>query len=283
MDVQMTTERIGNLRLDRARPDRPTGAAPVLYVHGMWGGSWYFENYLRFTAARGREAWAINLRGHHGSRPVADLARVTLEEYVHDVADVLDAIGPAVVVGHSMGGLLAQAVAARPDVGAAVFMASVPPAGLSLLRWALLRRAPRYLPAALGPRAFRVREADARALALNAVPAALQAGLAARFVHDSGRVARQLALGALPSLPRPRCPVLVVGAARDRLTPAALQRRIAARYGADYIEAAECGHMLPIEPDWLPSIRGVLAWLDARTARTHEPAPSSVVAGALAG
>ena len=271
MDIDVTTERIGGLRLDRARPHRLTGAVPVLYVHGMWGGSWVFENYLRVTAARGREAWAINLRGHHGSRPVDDLGNVTLEDYIHDVADALDALGPAVVVGHSMGGLLAQAVASRPDVTAVVLMASVPPAGLSLLSWALLRRAPRYLLAALGPRAFRPREADARALALGCVSPSLRATVAARFVHDSGRVARQLALGTLPALPRPRCPVLVVGARQDRLTPAALQRRVAARYDAEYVEAVGHGHMLPIEPGWPAPILRVLAWLDARTARADAP------------
>jgi len=125
MDIHVMRERIGDLRLDRARPARLTGAVPVLYVHGMWGGSWVFDNYLRFTAARGREAWALNLRGHHGSRPVDDLGRVTLEDYIHDVADALDALGPAVVVGHSMGGALAQRwVLAHPERVRALVLSS---------------------------------------------------------------------------------------------------------------------------------------------------------------
>src|SRR5437879_175055 len=93
----------------------------------MWGGSWLFERPLALAAAAGWEAWAINLRGHHGSRPVADLGRVRLADYVQDVTDALQKVRPAIVIGYSMGGLLAQIVAARPEVRAAVFMVSAAP------------------------------------------------------------------------------------------------------------------------------------------------------------
>jgi len=265
MPPRIATEVIDGLRLDHARPDEPTGEPPVLYVHGMWGGSWVFEHWLRFTAERGRAAWALNLRGHHGSRPVPALTAVGIEEYVDDVVDALEAIGPVVVVGHSMGGLLAQLVASRPDVIAAVLIASVPPPGLRLLTWGLMRRTPRYLAQLLRAHAFRVRHADVRALALNVIPPASQTALADRFVEDSGRVAWQIALGRLPAPTPIACPMLVIGAGRDRLTPVRLQRRIARRYGADYFEATAHGHMLPVEPGWQLPLARVLAWLASRT------------------
>ena len=43
---------------------------PVLCVHGMFGGAWQFEGWLPLLAERGYEAQALDLRGHHGSRPV---------------------------------------------------------------------------------------------------------------------------------------------------------------------------------------------------------------------
>jgi len=274
MVAYITTETLDGLRLDHALPAGPSRGAPVLFIHGLWGGAWAFENYLRMTAERGREAWAINLRGHHGSRPVRSLADVRFEDYVDDVDDALDAIGPAAVVGHSMGGLIAQVVASRVDVTAAVFMASVPPPGIPLLTWPLARRALRYAVDVLRPRAFRIREADVKALALNAAPPALQSDLAARFVADSGRVARQLAFGEVPAPQRVRCRTLVVGAGRDRLTPARLQRRLARHYRADYLESTTHGHMLPVEPGWREPLARVLAWLDAR-ASVRMPLPAS--------
>ena len=95
----------------------------------MNGGSWYLENHLKAAAADGWDAWAINLRGHWGSRPVPDLGRVSVLEYVEDVRDCLRALGPAAVLGHSMGGLVAQKIAEEGAVTAAVFLASAPPRG----------------------------------------------------------------------------------------------------------------------------------------------------------
>jgi pimeloyl-ACP methyl ester carboxylesterase len=263
MDVPITRERIDDLVLDHAAAPGPAGP-PILYVHGLWGGAWVFEHWLRASATHGHDAWAINLRGHHGSRPVALLAAVGIDEYVRDVADVLAAIGPAVVVGHSLGGLVAQIVAARADVLAAVLVASAPPPGIPLLTWPLLRRLPWYLARMAGPRAFRAREADTCALSLNAVPPAQRRALAARFVADSGRVALQLALGRVTMPPRPRCPMLVVGAARDRLIPARVQRRIAHHYGAEYMEVLDRGHMLPLEPGWPAPLARLLGWIERR-------------------
>jgi pimeloyl-ACP methyl ester carboxylesterase len=261
--VETTMPSIADLVVDHAAPARRTHAVPLLFVHGMWGGSWVFQDSLAFAAAHGWDAWALNLRGHHGSRPVADLGRVRLEDYVRDVEDVLDAVGPAVVIGHSMGGLLAQIVASRRELEATVLLVSAPPPGIPLLHWGLAWRSVRYAADVLGPRAFRVREADARALALNGLPPAVRSEVAARLVPDSGLAARQLALGRVET-PKPiRCPVLVVSASEDRLIPVAVQRRIAARYRADHLCVAGRGHMLPLEDDRHEAIVGILGWLDA--------------------
>src|SRR5574337_1467325 len=115
-------ERIEDLLLDRVRPRGPVKPLPLLFVHGMWGGSWCWESHLRIAAEAGWDAWALNLRGHHGSRPVANLGRVGIHDYVQDVLDCLRALGEVVLVGHSMGGLIAQKVAEIGGVRAAVFM-----------------------------------------------------------------------------------------------------------------------------------------------------------------
>ena len=256
---------IDGLTLQHVTPARRTHGVPLLFVHGMWGGSWVFDNYLEFAASRGWDAWAVNLRGHHGSRPAANLGVVRVEDYVRDVEDVLDVIGPAIVVGHSMGGLVAQIVASRRELDAVVLVASAPPPGISVVHWSLAWRSLRYVPAVLGRRAFRVREADACALALNGLAPAVRGAVARRFVQDSGLVARQLALGDLEPLKPIRCPVLVVSATDDRLIPVAVQRRIVERYDADHIPVLGRGHMLPIEANWRAPIGRALEWLIQQT------------------
>jgi hypothetical protein len=55
---------------------------------------------------------------------------------------------------------------------------------------------------------------------------------------------------------------MVVGAEQDRITPAALQRQIAARYRAEYQEAAGHAHMLMLEEGWEQPFKDMLAWME---------------------
>ena len=262
----MTIERVADLTLEHHPPRGRGRRLPLLLVHGMWGGSWYWRRYLRVAADAGWDVWAVNLRGHHGSRPVRHLGGVSVREYVQDVGVVLDAIGPAVIVGHSMGGLIAQRAATRPDVRAAAFVTSAPPRGIVALRWASLSRLARYMPAMVAHQAFELRNADAIALLMNGMSPAAQAAALPHFVPESGRAGLELALGLLAvNAGDVRCPTLVMGASNDRITPVPVQRRIAGKYRAEYLEAAGRAHMLMLEDDWQPPCRQLLDWLAAHS------------------
>lgn len=269
-------ERIGDLLLEHLPPAGPPRPWPLLMVHGMHGGSWYLRNYLEAAAAEGWDAWALNLRGHHGSRPVPDLGDVSVLDYVQDLRDCLRALGPAALLGHSMGGLVVQKAAEdAPGVRAAVLVTSAPPRGIVVLRWPVLARLGRYLPALLARRPFVLRPEDAAALVGNRLPRELQAWAYERMVPESGRAAAELALGRVAVAPaRLRCPVLVIGAAEDRLTPADVQRRIAARYGARYLESERHAHLPMLEADWSKLCAEILAWL-ASAAASPTPRPDA--------
>jgi len=57
------------------------------------------------------------------------------------------------------------------------------------------------------------------------------------------------------------CTSLVVGAEDDQITPAAAQRKIAARYGSEYVEAKGHAHLVMLEEGWERPFADVLAWL----------------------
>jgi pimeloyl-ACP methyl ester carboxylesterase len=234
----------------------------LLLVHGMQGGSWYLRTWLYAAAHAGWDAWALNLRGHHGSRPVQDLGRVSVLDYVEDVHDCLRTLREAVVIGHSMGGLVAQKAAEGGRVRAAVFVASAPPKGIRALTGPVLWRMPRYAMSILRSRPFMIAPDDAAALLGNRMTAEQQAWAYPQLVAESGRAAREMALGSIAVDPAGiRCPTLVLGAEHDRITPASVERRIAARYGSEYLEAVGHAHMLMLEEGWELLFGQVLSWL----------------------
>ncbi len=256
-------EKIGDLLLEHAAPSGPARSVPLLLVHGMFGGSWYLRNYLYAAAQAGWDAWALNLRGHCGSRPAPNLGAVSVLDYVQDVRDCLSRLGEAVVIGHSMGGLVAQKVAEGGGARAAVFMTSAPPRGIVALRWPVLSRMARYLWAMAGSRPFGVTAGDANALMLNGLSPERQAWAFPQFGLESGRAARELAFGGIPvEAARVRCPTLVVGAENDRITPVAIQRQIVERYRSEYHEARGHAHMLMLEEGWEQPFKDVLTWLE---------------------
>jgi len=228
----------------------------------MHGGSWYLRSWLYAAAHAGWDAWALNLRGHHGSRPVPNLGRVSVLDYVEDVHDCLRTLREAVVIGHSMGGLVAQKAAEGGRVRAAVFAASAAPKGIRVVTLPLLVRMPRYAVPILRSRPFTIGPDDAAALLGNRLTPAQQAWAYPQLVPESGRAAREMALGSIAVDPAGiRCPTLVLGAEHDRITPASVQRKIAARYGSEYIEAAGHAHMVMLEEGWERPFGEVLSWL----------------------
>ena len=104
-------------------PERRSRRKPLLFVHGELGGSWLWERFLGYFAARGWEGHALNLRNHYWSQ-TAEPEELSFESYVDDVAAAMDRLGPGVVaVGHGLGALLAMKAAERRTIAGLVLIA----------------------------------------------------------------------------------------------------------------------------------------------------------------
>jgi non-heme chloroperoxidase len=237
---------------------------PVLLIHGYGGGAWYFDRYQRFLADRGFPSYALNLRGHHGSRPVQDLGQVSVSEYVEDAQAAARHIGRPIVIGHSMGGLIAQKLAESDAVRAAVLLCAAPPRGISLFSWRLAKRQIKHLPALLRSRPVVGTRSDYDSLLLNRVPLQERDALAARFVAESGRAGRELSLSAVKvDERRVRCPVLVVSTSDDHFVVPRIGRRLARKYGAPYWEYAAHAHFPQYEQGWEAMAGDIVRWLES--------------------
>jgi pimeloyl-ACP methyl ester carboxylesterase len=133
------------------RPQAQTRTHPLVFIHGWWGGAWVWDRYLSFFEARGYHCYALNLRGNHGSRPVSDLGKVSFNDHLTDVREVIDMLDKPIVIGHSVGGLLVLKLAEQTELPAFVAIAPAAPRGIvsvTTLRvflpyiWTMLRHRP---------------------------------------------------------------------------------------------------------------------------------------------
>jgi pimeloyl-ACP methyl ester carboxylesterase len=98
---------------------------PLVMLHG---GAWRWQEYLSLIPSLGRRwhVYAVDLRGNGRSGWVPDTYR--LRDFAQDNAEFVSRLNaPAVLVGHSIGGVIALMVAARyPDRVKAVIIEDIP-------------------------------------------------------------------------------------------------------------------------------------------------------------
>jgi pimeloyl-ACP methyl ester carboxylesterase len=111
------------------------GGWPLLLVHGFTGAGNDFGDFVEPLADRGWHVVAPDLRGHGASSKPADEAAYTFASYVDDLLRLADALGwdRFVLLGHSMGGMIAQVLAGEaPERVAGLILMDTGPGGLEL-------------------------------------------------------------------------------------------------------------------------------------------------------
>jgi pimeloyl-ACP methyl ester carboxylesterase len=238
-------------------PDAGEGQLPpLLFVHGLGHGAWCWEQWQAGAAEAGYRTYAVSLRGHGGSS--GRMRTALLHHYVDDVVATAASLPrPAVLVGHSMGGLVVQQALARYAAPAAVLVAPVPahPAVSSLA--AIARRHPLDALRILCGGSLPLRP-DYLFSELGEPQAQAHSD---RCGGESAVVQYQLLLHrpARPALGSP--PVLVLATPDDRLIPIRGTRSTAARYGADVVEFPGMGHDLMLDARWREPLDSMLSWL----------------------
>lgn len=249
--------------------------AHVMMVHGMCCTGEVWSGFRAFFEQRGATVHTPTLRPEQRTRarPPKELHALSFDDYVADLEAQAQRIEAEsghrpFVIGHSMGGLLAQALAERDRVRAAVLISPSAPAGARTLSasvmWGVVGFGAVF---GLTPKAILPERAFAERVVLNAMPAAEREAHWAGMVHESGRAF--LDLGKYPiDESRIRVPMLTVAAGADRLVPAALVRETAKKYarvGGELKEYAHHGHWLYAEPRWEEAARDIYDWLAARS------------------
>lgn len=248
----------------------------ILMIHGMWGGSWYWENYRNFFESRGYTCVAPNLR-HHDVKPEdpppPKLGTTSLLDYAADLEAEIGQLGELpVIIGHSMGGLLAQILASRGLAKAIVLLTPGSPAGIMALTPSVIKSFWRTLTRNNFWRLPQRPTLDEACYSLlNVLPPDEQRTVHERFVYDSGRAVAEIGFwlfdqdhASSVDEHEVKCPVLVIAGTEDRITPASVVRKVARKYGpkTQYAEAKGHAHWLMVEPGWEDVAETVDDWLD---------------------
>ncbi|BCL75837.1 alpha/beta hydrolase [Jeongeupia sp. HS-3] len=250
----------------------PRAAPPLLFIHGAYVGAWCWQTYfLPWFAAQGYDCYALSLPGHaeRGGRDRLD--HFGLDDYVADIVDAMTVL-PAtpVLIGHSLGGWLAQEVAEQVSVPGLALLASVPPYGLAGSLAHMSLASPRLL---LGLGRFQLAHAP---LGLHEPELHMLRELLFSSGADDVEVRRFVALAQPEStraltelmLPRPwrmwraaperRC--LVIGCDGDQL----ISRHdvdVTAKHWRVTPHFVPGGHALMADAAWLQAARLIDAWL----------------------
>ncbi|WP_197383411.1 alpha/beta hydrolase [Mycolicibacterium mengxianglii] len=239
------------------------GSPPILFLHGVFGRPSLFGPWIDCFTAAGYPCHAVTLPGRDPTDD-AVLARTGIDDCFSAALSAYDALGePAIVIGHSMGGLLGQKLAAARDCAALVLLASAPP-GMLVPHPKMVPHLIPLLPAIVAGRPFAPSEATLRAVLMNSLTRAEQDILLPRLVRDSGRVYRELAMGAAATRVKAddvTCPVLCVSAGQDRDIAHWVSRRIATRYRAQHQIHPTLPHWIIAESAVETVAPPVLSWL----------------------
>lgn len=247
--------------------------SPIVFIHGMWCGPEVFQPYADYFTSLGYECHVPALRGHESMQQSLDsLGTTSITDYANDLETFIRTLPEKpILIGHSMGGLLVQMLCARDLVDKAVLLCPASPAGIHALtpsvvrsffgvmaRWGFWRKANKLSPAA------------ARYALFNKLSGQAAQDAYLQMRYESGRAAFEIGFWLIDpnkaTVVNPAHvtqPMLVISGENDHITPASVNKKVAARYRyAEYRSYPNHAHWLISEPGWENIAQDVAAWLE---------------------
>jgi pimeloyl-ACP methyl ester carboxylesterase len=251
---------------------------PIVMVHGAFCGGWAFERFRAPFEAAGHQVTALDLPGHAPkdvaenapTRSRGSVSGTSMSTYARAVRESVEAQSkPPVLIGHSLGGLVAQMAASRSPVAGLILLAPSSPWGVSgsSVEEAMAAMA-LY---ALGPFWALAVEPDypsARRYLFDRLSKEQRRATFHRLTPESGRALWEtlnwwLDPFATTLVPAKgvRAPVLAMAGGKDAIHPPSTVRATAERLAGETRVFAEMSHWLVGEPGWEDVAGECLDWV----------------------
>ncbi len=252
----------------------------IIFIHGMFLTPKCWEQWIPYFEALGYECEAPAWPLHDGEPAVlrenipAQLGTLGLANvYRHHAALLVNESEAPVVIGHSVGGLIMQKLAAAGLIRAGVGICPVAPNGKVAADWGFIRNSATIAnpfagdePCELTPELFHKNFGNTMT--------EQESNLAYQryAVPDSRRIFRDI-MGERGEVDveRPHPPMLFIGAAEDEIIPNTMVARIAKGYcdersHSEYVEFSGRGHFICGQDGWEEVALRIGNWLDAHLA-----------------
>ncbi|MCW9036207.1 MAG: alpha/beta hydrolase [Rhodospirillales bacterium] len=252
-------------------------AKAILMIHGMWGSGDQFRNYKGFFEAKGYKVIAPTLRHHVvGQPPHPDLGTTSLLDYVDDLNKEIEGLDEKpIIMGHSMGGLLAQMMCERGFGKLGIFLTPAAPRGIIALTPSVIKTFYRFfLTWGWWRKPTEPTFEEAVYSVYNLLPQDQAKEEFAKLSYESGRATYEIAMSLFDSKrvaevdeKKITHPVLIVGCGQDRITPASVIRQIGRKYSATgtYKEYPEKAHWILGGDGWHNVAQYCATWIDNNT------------------
>lgn len=274
----------------------PGERVPVVFIHGLWLHSTSWDPWAELFRAAGYDPltpeWpgvpdtVAEAREHPESQ-----AGIGIDQVIEHFAGIVQSLPePPVLVGHSFGGLVVQALLDRGLGRAGVAIDPAPIRGVLRLPAAQLRSA---LPVLGNPanrkRAVSLTPEQFQASFGNALPAEESGELHERWtIPAPGRPLFQAALAnmtprgrsatAVDTRTAERGPLLIISGGADRTVPDSVSKATFKLYGGspavtEFRQFPDRGHSLTVDSGWSEVAQAALDWLTKQGIPRPTPAP----------
>jgi non-heme chloroperoxidase len=249
-------------------------SSTIFMIHGMMVGPWCWDNYRNFFEEKGYRCITPVLRFHDmdpAGIPDPRLGTTSLLDYIADLEEEIAGLQERpILMGHSMGGLLAQILASRGYAEAAVLLTPASPAGINALSFTVLKSfSGAMMNWGFWKKPFRFSFTKAVYSCMHLLPCEEQKQVYGKMVYESSRAARQIGYWYLDRTKAARvdhdavsCPMLVIAGKEDRITPAPVVKKVAHKYkDAAFKMFDDKAHWVLGEPGWQDVAAYVSGWL----------------------
>jgi pimeloyl-ACP methyl ester carboxylesterase len=259
----------------------------VILIHGTWGNGTGWGPFAEALEERGFRVHAPTARYHGDPKDVdiwsnaQKIAKLGLLDYIADLQALADTLEtPPLIIGHSLGGLLAQMLGNRVDHRGLILLGTAPAWGFQnldlkpTLLWA------RYLPQWIGGKPMYPVSKDVwDDYICNRTPREISDPFYDTLCAESGTAYRQMVMWYLDRKRQAKVdyhlsdtPVLIIVGEDDKCTVPRISRLTARKYGhrATYVEIPDADHMVTVGAAKPLTFKAIDEWI-AR----HELSPAT--------